>query len=226
MGESRTLEDGKIRLRAVVFDYGNVLCQPQQPSDVEVMATVCGLPVARFQQLYWKLRVPYDRGELNGEAYWAAVAAEHGRVLDGQQVSELTTLDAKSWSRPNRATIEWVKQLRRAGLGLGILSNMPFEISRYLMAHCEWLALFDSFTFSCDVGQVKPDPAIYQICLKKLKLAAAEVLFLDDIAANVEGACALGIHGLIFDTVEQTVARVKQRFEIPVPDFGKVVPGG
>jgi putative hydrolase of the HAD superfamily len=225
MGESRTIEDGKIRLRAVVFDYGNVLCQPQQPSDVEVMATVCGLAVPRFQQFYWKFRVPYDRGELNAEAYWAAVAAEDGRVLDGKQVSELTTLDAKSWSRPNRATIEWVKQLRRAGFGLGLLSNMPFEISRYLTAHCEWLALFDSFTFSCDVGRVKPDPAIYQICLEKLKLAAAEVLFLDDIAANVEGASALGIHGFIFDTLEQTVARVKERFEIPVPDFGKAAPG-
>ena len=225
MRESRSLEDGKIRLRAVVFDYGNVLCHPQQPCDVEIMARVCGLPIPRFQHLYWKFRMPYDRGELTGDSYWASVAAEDGQVLDRKQVAELTTLDAESWSRPNRATIEWVAQLRRAGLGLGLLSNMPFEISRYLTAHCDWLALFDSFTFSCDVGQVKPDPAIYQICLEKLKLAAAEVLFLDDIAANVEGACALGIHGLIFDTVEQTVARVKERFEVPVPDFRKTAPG-
>jgi FMN phosphatase YigB (HAD superfamily) len=72
---------------------------------------------------------------------------------------------------------------------------------------------------------VKPDPAIYQICLEKLNVAAAEVLFLDDIVANVDGASALGIHGLIFDTVEQTVARVKERFEIPVPDFSKAAPG-
>ncbi len=225
MRQSRSLKDGKIQLRAVVFDYGNVLCHPQQPSDVEIMATVCGLEVPRFQDLYWKFRMPYDRGELNEDSYWAAVAAEDGQVLDRGQVAELTALDAKSWSRPNRATIEWVERLRRAGLGLGLLSNMPLEISRYLTAHCDWLALFDSSTFSCDVGQVKPDPAIYQICLEKLNVAAAEVLFLDDIVANVEGASALGIHGLIFDTVEQTVARVKERFEIPVPDFSKAAPG-
>jgi putative hydrolase of the HAD superfamily len=225
MRESRSFEHGKIRLRAVVFDYGNVLCHPQQPSDVESMATVCRLEVPRFQDLYWKFRVPYDRGELNGDSYWATVAAEEGQVLNRQQIAELTILDAKSWSRPNRATLEWVEQLHGAGLGLGLLSNMPFEISRYLTAHCDWLAWFDSFTFSCDVGRVKPDPVIYQICLEKLKVPAAEVLFLDDIAANVEGACALGMHGLIFDTVEQTVARVKERFEIPVPDFRKAAPG-
>jgi putative hydrolase of the HAD superfamily len=225
MRESRSLENGKIRLRAVVFDYGNVLCHPQQPSDVETMATVCRLEGRRFLDLYWKFRMAYDRGELNGDSYWAAVAAEDGQVLGHKQVAELTALDAESWSRPNRATIEWVKQLRRAELGLGLLSNMPFEISRYLTAHCDWLALFDSSTFSCDVGQVKPHPAIYQICLEKLKLAAPEVLFLDDIAANVAGASALGIHGLIFDTLEQTVVRVKERFEIPVPDFRKAAPG-
>jgi FMN phosphatase YigB (HAD superfamily) len=61
--------------------------------------------------------------------------------------------------------------------------------------------------------------------LEKLKLAAAEVLFLDDIAANVAGASAVGIHGLIFDTLEQTVVRVKERFEVPVPDFRKAAPG-
>jgi putative hydrolase of the HAD superfamily len=225
MRQSRSLKDGRIQLRAVVFDYGNVLCHPQQPSDVEVMARVCGLEVPRFQDLYWKFRMPYDRGELHGDSYWAVVAGEDGQVLNHEQVAELIALDAKSWSRPNRATLEWVEQLRRAGLGLGLLSNMPLEISRYLTAHCDWLALFDSSTFSCDVGQVKPDPAIYQICLEKLNVAAAEVLFLDDIAANVEGASALGIHGLIFDTVEQTVARVKERFEIPVPDFRKAAPG-
>lgn len=219
------MQNGKIRLRAVVFDYGNVLCHPQQPSDVEIMATVCGLQVPRFHNLYWKFRVPYDRGELNADSYWAAVAAEDGQVFGRKQVAELTALDAESWSRPNRATIEWVEQLRRAGLGLGLLSNMPFEISRYLMAHCDWLTLFDSSTFSCDVGQVKPQPAIYHICLEKLKLAAAEVLFLDDIAANVAGASAVGIHGLIFDTLEQTVVRVKERFEVPVPDFRKAAPG-
>jgi putative hydrolase of the HAD superfamily len=221
MQEDRSAQDAKIRVKAVVFDYGNVLCHPQQPSDVESMAGICGMTVPRFRQLYWKFRIRYDRGDLSGDSYWDAVAREEGKVLSREQIAELFALDGKSWSRRNETTLEWVKQLHRAGVRLGLLSNMPLEISRYLMANYDWLAWFHSLTFSCDVGRVKPDPAIYEICLKELKLVPEEVLFLDDIAANVHAASALGIHSLIFDTIEQTTARVGERFDLPIPGFSK-----
>lgn len=221
MQTERRARDGKIQVRAVVFDYGKVLCHPQHPSDLESMARICGMAVSRFQELYWKFRLRYDRSDLNGDSYWATVAREDGKVFAQQQIAELVTLDSKSWSRRNKATLEWVEQLRRKGLRLGVLSNMPLEISRYLTAHCDWLAGFHSLTFSCDVGHVKPQPAIYEICLKELDLLPEEVLFLDDIAANVAGACALGIHGVIFDTIEKTTARVAERFDLPVPGSEK-----
>jgi len=222
MQANRSAQDARmpgarISVRGVVFDYGNVLCLPQQPSDLESMAAICGMTLQRFQQLYWTFRLRYDRGELDGTSYWTVVAHEESKVLSPEQIAKLVILDSKGWSRPNQATIAWVDQLRGAGLRLGILSNMPPEISRYLLAHCDWLAWFDSLTFSCDVGRVKPDPAIYEICLKDMKLAPEEVLFLDDIAANVDGASAVGIHGLIFDTLEQTTARVAKSFDLPIP---------
>ncbi len=53
-------------VRAVVFDYGNVLCLEQTPEDMKGMALVCGIPHERFSELYWKLRPPYDRGDIDG----------------------------------------------------------------------------------------------------------------------------------------------------------------
>ena len=222
MQANRSAQDARmpgarISVRGVVFDYGNVLCLPQQPSDLESMAAICGMTLQRFQQLYWTFRLRYDRGELDGTSYWTVVAHEESKVLSPEQIAKLVILDSKGWSRPNQATIAWVDQLRGAGLRLGILSNMPPEISRYLLAHCDWLARFDSLTFSCDVGSVKPEPAIYEICLKDMKLAPDEVLFLDDIAVNVDGASAAGMHSLIFDTIEQTVARIENNFDLPLP---------
>src|SRR5207237_7571202 len=52
----------KRSVRAVVFDYGNVLCLEQTLEDMKGMALVCGIPHERFSGLYWKLRPPYDRG--------------------------------------------------------------------------------------------------------------------------------------------------------------------
>lgn len=217
MREGRSAHGNKIQVRAVVFDYGNVLCHPQQPSDVEGMAAICGLPAARFQELYWKFRMAYDRADLNDDTYWNSVARDAGIILTGAQIEELIPLDAKSWSRRNDASLQWVEQLHRAGLRLAILSNMPFGISRYLIANCEWFSFFQHLIFSCDVGRVKPEPEIYNTCLEKLEVAPAEALFLDDIARNIDGAARVGIHSVLFDSFENTIARVNEGFDLSVP---------
>ncbi|MGH9447385.1 MAG: hypothetical protein ACRD3O_16865, partial [Terriglobia bacterium] len=103
---------GKIPVRVVVFDYGNVLCLPQQTRDLEPMAKLCGVPLDRFRDSYWRFRRPYDRGELDAVSYWASVTREEKRKLTGGQVGEIVELDAKSWSRPNHEALRWVKQLK------------------------------------------------------------------------------------------------------------------
>ena len=212
----------KIPIRSVVFDYGNVLCFPQEASDVEKMASISGIPVERFTHLYWLFRLPYDRGDLNRDTYWAKVAHEGGRAFTPQQVEQLVDVDCKGWARINHASMQWVELLRRSGRQLALLSNMPADISHYLTANFEWPSLFDHLIFSCDVGLVKPDPEIYHLCLQKLQAQPADVLFLDDRPENIEAAAKLGIHAVLFDTLENTIDRVRKRFEVPLPDLEKV----
>ena len=63
-----------IRLKAVIFDYGNVLCEPQRDSDLVAMAAECDLPHDQFTEGYWKWRLDYDRAALSPLEYWARVA--------------------------------------------------------------------------------------------------------------------------------------------------------
>ena len=58
----------KRSVRAVVFDYGSVLCPEQTLEDMKGMARLCGIPHERFSELCWKLRPPYDRGDIDGPA--------------------------------------------------------------------------------------------------------------------------------------------------------------
>jgi len=53
-----------LALRAVVFDYGMVLTGPQDPEAHRAMVRITGLPVARFESLYWADRHAYDEGKL------------------------------------------------------------------------------------------------------------------------------------------------------------------
>jgi putative hydrolase of the HAD superfamily len=205
------------QIRAVVFDYGNVVSLPQRPSEVESMASICGLPLDRFYERYWRFRPAYDRGELDGKSYWESVTDGQGPSLARVEVDRLMAVDGASWAHPNERTLEWVRQFKGKGLGLALLSNMPFAVSDYLEENCGWLAVFDYRLYSCAFGCAKPEVPIYAACLDTLKLAPQEVLFFDDRPENVQAASELGIHSLVFDTVEHTAARVRSQFGLPSP---------
>jgi putative hydrolase of the HAD superfamily len=207
-------------IRAVVFDYGQVLCLPQELSDVKAMADACSSSVEEFEQLYWPPRLAYDRADLNAETFWAPILKKGGHNPSQLEIQRLVELDSESWGRPNAPVLEWVKQLRDTGVQVAILSNMPPEIGRYLTANREWMQLFCPTLFSYDVRSVKPEPRIYEILLELLQLPANQVLFLDDRPENVKGARDLGIHALVFNDLESTLAAIRERFKLPLPDAG------
>lgn len=60
-------------------------------------------------------------------------------------------------------------------------------------------ARFDAGVMSCEVGLAKPDPRIFRLCLERLGLSAATVLFVDDRADNVEAAARVGLRTLQFE---------------------------
>ena len=211
----------KRSVQAVVFDYGNVLCLEQTLEDMKGMALVCGISHERFSELYWKQRPPYDRGEVNGPAYWTAVADQQELGLSRDQIATLIKLDSESIARPNPDAVQWAKLLHHEGFPLALLSNMPLELSRHVTKSFPGLSTFEHLIYSSDYGSIKPELAIYRNCLELLKAAPQDILYLDDRSENVEAAAHLGINSVLFDTVEKTAARVKSRFDIPVPSYGR-----
>jgi putative hydrolase of the HAD superfamily len=211
------MEAERIPIRAVIFDYGNVLCFPQTEADVQRMAEICGMSLPRFKELYWRYRLAYDRADLNRETYWATVAREDGRTFGPKQVDLVVEIDCTGWARINSAAVQWVQQLRQADFQLALLSNMPAEISDYLTSNHEWPSLFHHLVFSCDLRKVKPEPQTYEVCLEKLQVAPNEALFLDDRPENVEAAKKLGIHSVLFDGLDRTLRTVARHYNVPVP---------
>ncbi|GAK86151.1 HAD superfamily hydrolase [Vibrio ponticus] len=53
------------------------------------------------------------------------------------------------------------------------------------------------------MSQTKPD--IYHALLEQYQLEAAECLFIDDMPYNVEGAQAVGMSALQFESAEQCI---------------------
>ncbi|OYT72279.1 MAG: hypothetical protein CFK52_05515 [Chloracidobacterium sp. CP2_5A] len=188
-------------LKAVIFDYGKVLCQPQPVAIVESVVARLGVGPERYAEAYARFRGEYDRGTLDDVAYWQAVAGDCGRTIEPAAAAELADLDARGWSYPNRPLVEWAGRLRRAGFKIGIVSNMQRSLRRRLGELCPWLPPTDAAVFSSDIGFIKPEPEMYHRVLAQLAARPAEALFIDDVEANVVVARELGLRALRFTDV-------------------------
>jgi putative hydrolase of the HAD superfamily len=190
-------------VRAVILDYGEVVCFLPTPEAIARMARIFRIDPGSFMPIYTESRGPYDRGDLLAEEYWHAFASKAGVTLEGNMIEELRRWDVEMWSRTNHPMIRWLENLRSAGLKTAILSNMPTDMVAHVRRNFPWLKHFDHQIFSADVRRIKPEPAIFEHSLDELKLPAPEVLFVDDREANLAPARAVGMCGIRFQSVNQ-----------------------
>ncbi len=92
-----------------------------------------------------------------------------------------------------------VADLDEADVPLFAITNFSSEFwPPFRAREAEFFAPFRDVVVSGDEKLVKPEAAIYRLALDRFGLRAEEAVFVDDNAANVEGANAVGIHGLLF----------------------------
>lgn len=190
-------------VKAVIFDYGEVLCYRPTPEEIVQLAGLFNLRADQLPALWERNRGPYDRGDLTPQIYWSAFAKDAGVELSPERLKLIHDLDMEMWTNVNSQMIAWAKQLRSSGMKIGLLSNMHPEMVTHCRKHFAWLNKFDFVTFSGEVRLIKPDPAIYEHTLRGLGVAASEALFLDDREVNIRAAQALGIYSLRFESIEQ-----------------------
>jgi len=184
--------------KSVLVDYGLVLCRIPTKKSIEEILQLFAIDHSTFWTLYERNRGAYDRGDLDGEEYWKSFAQDTGSTLDPAQIDWLRRHDIAMWSQLEEDMLLWVDQLRAAGYQTSILSNLNKEFTRHMRTKCDWIHRFDFQVFSSEIGRIKPEPEIYQHCLKLLGTAPEETLFIDDREANVVAARAQGIAAIQF----------------------------
>lgn len=211
-------------IRAVIFDYGMVLCTPD-PVAVRNLLDITGLDEETFDHFYWIDRRDYDLGLFDGEGFWKRFAGHAGLTLTPEQLAGLVENDVLLWTHLSEPMLAWVAALQEAGLATAILSNMVSDVLRYMRQEFAWLRHFTHLTWSCELGIVKPDPAIYKLTCEALGVRPEETLFLDDKQENIAGAEQVGLQALRFTTIEQLRAGLAERGWLQdLPQPGDEVP--
>jgi putative hydrolase of the HAD superfamily len=190
-------------IKAVILDYGEVLCYPPTVEEMRRMASLFGVEPGLFRKLWDRNRLVYDRGDLSPEAYWDSVAKDAGIQLTPEQVVQLRQWDVEMWAHDNPTMVHWLRQIHLSGTRTALLSNMPHEMIAHVRQKFGWLDQFDHLTFSADISLIKPDAAIYAHSLRGVGVTASEALFVDDKEHNVQGARAVGMQAIRFQSAEQ-----------------------
>jgi putative hydrolase of the HAD superfamily len=207
------------KLKAIVFDYGDVLSYPEDPARYEKMGGICGLDPELLSRLYRAFRPDYDRGVIRGVEYWQRIASSAGRTLNALQIRQLVKEDIRNTTELNPAMMEWTASLVAAGITLAILSNMTRDDMRQIARRRirAALRLFSIQLFSSEIGLVKPDDKIFRLCLAALGVSPAQILFIDDKAENVRAARKLGMHAFQFRSFKTSLPVLVPTYRLPMP---------
>jgi 2-haloacid dehalogenase len=193
-----------LRPTTVVFDLGGVLIDwdPRHlyrqliPDEAEMERFLREVVTAE-----WNLE--HDRGRSFADGI-AMLTAQHPDQAD------LIVAFRERWSEmlggAIQPAVDVLAELRGTGIRLLALTNWSAETFPVGAARFPFLAWFEAVIVSGEERLVKPDPAIFQLLVDRHGVEPARTVFVDDLAANVAAAAALG-----FRTVRYTDAPALRR---------------
>jgi len=190
-------------IRCVLFDLDGVLADYDRGTRVAVLARHLDRRAEAVHAAIYASGIEdaADAGQLDTPSYLSAL----GRTLHCK-------VDADAWVDARRAAtrvrppmLELASALQDRGVIVAVLSNNGTLMGeRWPTIVPELFPLFADRAFcSAGLGAAKPSPVAYLRCLEALAMAPASTLFVDDNAANVDGAHEAGLVGYRFVDLPQ-----------------------
>ena len=113
--------------------------------------------------------------------------------------------------------LDLLRDLRRAGFRLGIISNFDLRL-REILKDVGVLDLFEQIVVSSQVGAEKPSARIFEEALRRFAVEPAELLHVgDDEKADGDGARALGIQAFILSFAGSGLRGLRERVGLAAP---------
>jgi 2-haloacid dehalogenase len=188
----------RARPTAVVFDLGGVLIDWDPRYLFRALFTGDDAAMERFLadvcSPAWNAR--QDEGRPFAEAV-ASLALEH------PEQRELIEAYWRRWPETLgdaiEPTVAILAELRQAGLPTYALSNWSAETFPLARPRYPFLEWFEAIVISGEVRAAKPDERIFRHLLERHDLVPEKTVFIDDSAANVRAAAALGLIAVQFE---------------------------
>lgn len=180
-----------------IFDLGNVIVDIDFNRVLGTWSDLARVPLARLKQSFTMGEAfhQHERGEISDEEFAKAMCHDMELPLSYEQF-------AHGWQaifvglRPE--VIDIMNNLREQGHRVVVLSNTnALHTTFWPDEYPQIYAVADHVYLSQEMGMRKPESRIYQRVLESEGFSAADAVFFDDNADNIEGANQLGITSVL-----------------------------
>ncbi|HGH5980977.1 TPA: glucose-1-phosphatase [Kluyvera georgiana] len=180
-----------------IFDLGNVIVDIDFNRVLGTWSDLARVPLAQLKQRFTMGEAfhQHERGEISDEAFAKAMCHDLELPLSYEQF-------AHGWQavfvalRPE--VIDIMQTLREQGHRVVVLSNTnALHTTFWPDEYPQIYAAADHVYLSQEMGMRKPEARIYQRVLELEGFSAADAVFFDDNADNIEGANQLGIASVL-----------------------------
>ena len=192
---------GIMRIKNIIFDFGGVIHDIRYENVVEAFARhgVTGLGKFYSKDFQTKEMDQFEKGLITPAEYRNYIRRMTGKEMTDSVIDEI--VNAILIDVP-RERVELLQRLR-SHYRLFLFSNtnqinydcftvrLKEKFGFDIFERC-----FDAAYFSHFMHTRKPSPEGFERIIREQGLVPDETVFIDDIAKNLEGAEAVGIHGL------------------------------
>lgn len=184
-------------IKTVIFDVGGVLIRTMDRTMRQGLEKRLGLSQGQADELVFggKMGTAAQLGKISSGELWTWLGKELG--LDETGVIRFRE-EFFGGDHLDTALVDFIRSLHTAGYQTAIISNAMDDLNHVVTDLYPMADAFDLIVGSAYEGIMKPDAAIFELTLERLGKQPEQTIFVDDFAHNIEGAGAVGIHGVHF----------------------------
>ena len=199
-------------IKAIIFDVGGVLVLGAKLKKSKYDKMLHHTEI--HKEITKKLKISLDQ-------WFDAIDTTYAKSIEGklskEKVLKIISKNVKTSKRrlkniiikiyqknfnQNIELFDKASELKNKGYKIAILSDQ-WHLSKEALMPPRLYKRFDEVVVSCDVGMRKPNPKMYKLILKRLKLPAKQVLFIDNQEWNIKPAKKLSMRTILYKDNKQ-----------------------
>ncbi len=187
-------------IKVILFDLGRVLMH----IDFDAFPNGLGLTTKELRSQYDQLKIQktvqeYETGIISTNEFLDSLYEVFNQEFSKEEI--LAAFD-NIIVEDNKEIIPFVENVRHH-YRIAVLSNTCASHWEKVLRISSVIKLFPDIFTSFQLGAMKPSSGIYEQVCKSMNVQPQDVIFIDDLKENIDGAIAFGMKGIVFTSVDQ-----------------------